>query len=534
MDLNRNIHLFSAMKLPSFPLAVLVGCLSAVSPALQAAQPATYRAYVRDLRVASPMPVDNGSSSPAPALTYMGELSTTQVSFDPTLVGTSQTKQVLLSNKGTGVLLLEQPTTTGAPFSSTTTCTSQLAVGDSCLTSVTFSPSSSNTFNGTLTFSTNAQNGPLTVALSGAGTQPNGALTAVSSSSFGTPTLGTAVSRQFTFTNTGTGLVTGVYATLTPTTALTFSQNTCGAAAEPISLAPNSSCSMTVSWAPTVSSVLSASLAVASSAPNSPNTLLLTGSAAPSGVKLQTGGYRTWADSTVATSCLAYLSPSSEAYTYTGDTGSGVYRVDPDGTGPLAPTDVFCDMTSDGGGWTLALKGVAQSTLRDTWSTTGALNVTNLTSPDYTGASAKLADAFINSLKRGTGAYRLEGTSTFFTTPVRYASGACQYNHAPVTYTVFATQRPNCDKTWSDVGLSAGLRTYSTANSSGSYGGIADINSSQPTVTFTTSRYSTGEDNYFIGSGAQNYYESSHGLYKNGGATTKTGGPGASMRMWVR
>ncbi len=47
-----------------------------------------------------------------------------------------------------------------------------------------------------------------------------------------------------------------------------------------------------------------------------------------------------------AVSCLTMLTANPAAT-------SGVYEIDPDGPGGLAPFDVFCDMTTDGGGWTM-------------------------------------------------------------------------------------------------------------------------------------------------------------------------------------
>jgi hypothetical protein len=63
------------------------------------------------------------------------------------------------------------------------------------------------------------------------------------------------------------------------------------------------------------------------------------------------GGYRTWSDGTYAANCQAYRNPTAP-YSYAGATGDGVYRINLGGT----PTDVYCNQTFNGGGWTLLMK----------------------------------------------------------------------------------------------------------------------------------------------------------------------------------
>ncbi|MCT7639759.1 fibrinogen-like YCDxxxxGGGW domain-containing protein [Aliarcobacter butzleri] len=70
---------------------------------------------------------------------------------------------------------------------------------------------------------------------------------------------------------------------------------------------------------------------------------------------IQNGTTRYWSNNSYATSCLGYIKSGTNMYPYVGATGDGVYRIDPDGSGIIVPFDTYCDMSTDGGGWTLVL-----------------------------------------------------------------------------------------------------------------------------------------------------------------------------------
>jgi hypothetical protein len=219
------------------------------------------------------------STTPAPAVT----LSPTSLTFAATTTSaTSAAQTVTLTNAGSATLSLSGITITGtnlSSFSQANTCGATLAASASCAISVSFKPATAGSLSATLSIADNGSNSPQTVALSGTGAAPPIVSVSISPASltFPSTTVGASSAMQVvTFTNTGTASVTFTSSpTLTGTYASLFHGATsCGGNA---TLAPGASCLIDFTFNPTAAGTFSATLSFNDTAPNTPQSITLSG-----------------------------------------------------------------------------------------------------------------------------------------------------------------------------------------------------------------------------------------------------------------
>ena len=211
----------------------------------------------------------NSSSSPAVTLTPAS------LNFGTVATGvTSAVKTVTLKNSGKAALTITSIAITGADtsdFPETTTCTSPLAAGATCLIKVQFKPSAVGARSADVSITDNAAGSPQQVPLSGTGTTAKLSPTALN---FGAWAVGlTSTADKVTLTNVGTTSLTITSIAVTGADAADFGETTtCGS-----SLAAAKSCTVSVTFKPSTTGVRSADLTFTDGASGSPQQVPLSG-----------------------------------------------------------------------------------------------------------------------------------------------------------------------------------------------------------------------------------------------------------------
>ena len=210
-----------------------------------------------------------GTGNQAP----VAAVSPTSLNFGSQTIDTpAPTQTVALSNTGNATLTVTSIAVSGnSSYTQTNTCGSSVSAGASCKITVTFTPSAGGTLSGTLTItddSNNVAGSMQTVSLTGTGTGPFAQFSPTNLSFGGVLVSGKSTPQTLTLSNGGTSALTISSSTLTITgaAATEFTQtNNC-----PGSLAAGSSCTITVTFAPTAGGTQNASLTVSGAASNGP------------------------------------------------------------------------------------------------------------------------------------------------------------------------------------------------------------------------------------------------------------------------
>jgi len=244
---------------------------------------------------------DNAPDSPESiTLTGSGYITTATIAppsltFSNQSVGaTSSAQTVLLTNTGENAMTISGVITSG-DFAQTNQCSS-IPVSQSCSISVSFKPTTSGSRVGTLTISDNAQGNPHVVTLGGTGIASAASFNPTSLI-FASQSVGsTSAPQSIAFTNTGNGQLTVTSIQATGDFAQT---NNCA-----ILAASTGTCTVVVTYTPTSVGSRTGTIVVTDSAPNSPQTLILSGTAgAPANTLSATA--LTFAEQAVGTSSAA-------------------------------------------------------------------------------------------------------------------------------------------------------------------------------------------------------------------------------------
>ena len=243
--------------------------------------------------------------------------SANSISFGSTTVNTwSASQWITMVNKGSAPLSIGSVSVTGVnadQFVIASTCGTTLAPQASCFIHGHFQPTATGPATAAVTITDSDSSSPQTIALSGTGVAPAGAITLqMSSLNFSSINVGSSSGAQsVTVTNTGAAVVNIGSIAVTGTNASEFAfANNCGS-----SLAIGASCIIHGHFAPTAIGAASAAVTITDDAAGSPQTITLSGTGVASSVTLSAGSlaYGTVTVNTVAESQSVTLTNSGNA-----------------------------------------------------------------------------------------------------------------------------------------------------------------------------------------------------------------------------
>jgi hypothetical protein len=210
------------------------------------------------------------SASAAPSVS----LSPTSLQYSPLPIGsTSQSQAVLLRNMGSSPLSISSVTLNG-DFAGTNNCGSSVAAAGSCTISVTFTPTATGIRSGSILIQDNSAGSPQVINLIGSGAVAVVALSSASLSFSAQPVGTSSASQPVTLTNTGTATLNVSSIQITGD----FTQiNNC-----PSTLASSRSCTLNVSFTPTMTGTRNGTLTLSDNAQGSPQSVTLTGTGSAS------------------------------------------------------------------------------------------------------------------------------------------------------------------------------------------------------------------------------------------------------------
>jgi archaellum component FlaF (FlaF/FlaG flagellin family) len=197
--------------------------------------------------------------------------SSTTLSFGDVAVGNNATQSLAVTNTGTAVVNVSQASIAGAAFSIISGNPSgAIQIGQTVTMQIQFAPTVSGATSGTIAVTSDASNSPLAISLSGTGAQA-GLSISPASLSFGNMTVGQSSSQNVTLTNTGNSNVVINLATVTGTA---FGMS---GLALPKTLSAGQTLTFAAQFAPTATGAAAGSITFTDNAPNSPQTLVLSG-----------------------------------------------------------------------------------------------------------------------------------------------------------------------------------------------------------------------------------------------------------------